>query len=574
MARRDEGHMILMLLRKNGPMSIDELKTHFFKFASQFGFGFESSRHHHQQTHGSKGDFFQELNTQIKILSYQGLIENQNGQLSLTQAGQIEGEQTEQQFEKAAGWVNRNVLSAEGATRNTLIIDAVLAFFKLLTGLITSSVGLIADGTDAALDTLTAGVVFWSVKKKKEMIGSFVIVAMMLITAFGLGFDSISSIFAAVRGESETITRAGLVIAVEGMALAFAYFLSLYQRFVGKKTRSLALISQSVDSKNHIYVAAAVIAGVIFSIFGIHYIDAAIGVYIAVKIFIDSIGLLRETYSSMQGKEIDFDKYSGHIDTLWKSEKNRAFMATILYNLLKHDRLSKEALINILKESFQPGYIPVLSEFQIGFAVNSDFDKLFPVLIEPLINREIVIHNEKHYILNKRKRVEIEEYISNTFILETKPADFEKHLNNLYHNDFDTIDGIKIIGQYLDEGEKITAATRGKHNQSICLLLTTNTKIHVFAQRAKRHFYIPYSDILSFEEVKSKFSTIKITIRTQTTSFFFDYLSLKKAFGFVNEVKRHLNTEQADLRETEDEFTQKIKVLHRIQKYLAKGLGV
>lgn len=568
MARHDEGHMLLMLLRKKGPMSIRELKRHFFKFASQFGYGFEDS--HHQHTHRNKGDFFQELDTQIEIFTYKGFIENHEDVLTLTKAGLYEAEKTEKQFQKAAGWVNKNILSAEGATRNTVIIDAILAFFKLLTGFITGSVGLIADGTDAALDTVTAGVVFWSVKKKRELIGSFVIIAMMFATAIGLGFDSVSSIVEAIRGDSENIVRPGLVIIVEGIALGFAYLLMLYQRYVGKKSRSLALISQSVDSKNHIYVAGAVMAGAILSIFNIHFVDAAIGAYIAIKIFIDSISLLKETFSSMQGEEIDFDKFSGRIDQKWKSEKSKAFMATVILSLLKQERMEEEELISVLEENFQPGYIPILSEFQIGFAVNTDFEKVFPDIMELLLNQGIVLQEGSDYLLDEEKRIEIEEYCSNTFIAEAKPHEIKKRAENLFHNDFDAIDGIEKIGQYLEDGEKITAITRGKFKRGICLLMTTNRGVHVFSRRAKKHFFIAFDEIEGIEEQNGKFSTLRLIMRTSTTNYTFDYLSPRKAFGFINEIKRRIQTD-ANKDETVDEFTQRITILHRIQKYLGRA---
>ncbi|MFP4461395.1 MAG: cation diffusion facilitator family transporter, partial [Thermotogota bacterium] len=472
---------------------------------------------------------------------------------------------------KAAGWVNRNLLSAEGATRNTVVVDAVLAFLKLLTGFITGSVGLIADGTDAALDTLTAGVVFWSVKKKREVIGSFVIIAMMFVTAIGLGFDSFSSIVDAIRGDSESIVRPVLVIIVESVALVFAWLLMVYQRFVGKKRRSLALISQSVDSKNHIYVVIAVIAGAIFSVFNIHFVDAAIGAYIAIKIFIDSISLFRETVSSMQGEEIDFDKFSGHLDKKWKSEKTKAFMATVIFNLLKHEPMKEEDLISTLKETFQPGYIPVLSEFQFGFASNTDFEKLFPDIIQPLSNQEIVIQEENGYHLNEEKRIEIEEYCSNTFITEVKPNNVQKRAEKLYHNDFDAIDGIGKIGNYLNEDEHITAITRGKHGKGICLLITTDQKVHIFSRRANNHFSFSYDEIVEIEEKSSRFSTIRFIIKTSKETHTFDYLSHRKSFGWINEFKRRLNPSSMKVEmETEDEFSQRINFLHRIQDYLGK----
>ena len=569
MARHDEGHMVLMLLKKNGPMTTKELKQHFFKFASQFGYGFEHS-HHKQHAQKSRGDFFQELDTQIEIFTYKGFIEHQQDQLMLTKAGLYEAEKTEKQFQKAAGWVNKNLLSAEGATKNTVIIDAILAFFKLLTGFITGSVGLIADGTDAALDTVTAGVVFWSVKKKRELIGSFVIIAMMFATAVGLGFDSVSGIVDAILGESETIVRPLLVIIVEGVALGFAYLLMLYQRFVGKKSRNLALISQSVDSKNHIFVAIAVIAGALLSVFNIHFVDAAIGAYIAIKIFIDSISLLKETFNSMQGEEVDFDKFSGRIDQKWKSEKSKGFMATVILSLLKQERMGEEELISVLEENFQPGYIPVLSEFQIGFAVNTDFEKVFPNIMVPLLNQGIVQQEGSDYLLDEEKRIEIEEYCSNTFIAEAKPHEVKKRAKNLFHNDFDAIDGIEKIGHYLDDGEKITAITRGKFKRGICLLMTTDRGVHVFSRRAKEHFFVAFDEIEAIEEQNGKFSTLRLNMKTSTKTYMFDYLSPRKAFGFINELKRRIQSD-ANKEETVDEFTQRITILHRIQNYLGRA---
>ncbi len=570
MSRRDEGHLVLLILKKKGPMTKREVKEHFFKFASQFGYGFD---HTHHDTHAQKrrDDYFKSIDQQIEIFQTKGLLKRQDEQLQLTQAGLNEAGGIEKRLNEKTEQINRHILSAEGATRNTVIIDAILAVIKLLTGFISGSLGLIADGTDAALDTVTAGVVHWSVKKKKELIGSFVITAMMFATAAGIGVDSFTSIINALQGEAESITRPGLVIVVESIALVFAVLLSIYQRFVGKKKRSLALISQSIDSKNHIYVAAAVIAGAIFSNFGIHFVDSAIGAYIAVRIFIDAFNLLKETFSSMQGEEIDFDKYSGHIDKKWQNVKKNAFMATIIYGLLKDEPLNKQALISNLEETFKPEYMPLISEFQLGIASNADFKKTFPAIIAPLINRNIVIREGDSYRLKREKRIEIEEYISNTFIEETKPHALKNRVDNLYHNDYDAIDGLGRTGDYLDEDETIIALTRGKYGKQIHLLLITDRKLHLFSRRGKRHQAVTCEDITGVSEKSGRFSTTTLTLQTTKGTYTFSYLSRKKAFGFINELKRQvaLNSGEAEM-ETDDEFTQRIKVLHRIQRYLQK----
>jgi divalent metal cation (Fe/Co/Zn/Cd) transporter len=55
-----------------------------------------------------------------------------------------------------------------------------------------------------------------------------------------------------------------------------------------------------------VYSAAAVIVGALFSIFGIYWVDAIAGAYIAARITYDSFGLTRQVYNSIKGQEPDF----------------------------------------------------------------------------------------------------------------------------------------------------------------------------------------------------------------------------------------------------------------------------
>ncbi len=92
-----------------------------------------------------------------------------------------------------------------------------------------------------------------------------------------------------------------VVIIIELIAMLSMIVLSLYQRVVGNRNQSLALISQSIDAKNSVYSSAAVIVGVIFSIFGIYWVDAIVGAFIAVRISIDGVSLTREVCQIDEG---------------------------------------------------------------------------------------------------------------------------------------------------------------------------------------------------------------------------------------------------------------------------------
>jgi hypothetical protein len=51
----------------------------------------------------------------------------------------------------------------------------------------------------------------------------------------------------------------------------------VYQRFVGLRSGSLALIAQSVDSRNHVIVAASVTAGLVASLLRFGLLDTFVG---------------------------------------------------------------------------------------------------------------------------------------------------------------------------------------------------------------------------------------------------------------------------------------------------------
>jgi divalent metal cation (Fe/Co/Zn/Cd) transporter len=230
-------------------------------------------------------------------------------------------------MKKVASSVKDNFLQPSAAAKNTTFLDALLALVKLSAGIFSGSVALQNDGGDATMDTVSALLVWLGIKHHREMLTTFLVIFLLFIAAIGLGSDSIAHILRALNGTLEPVTMPYLAIAVEGIALLAAFFLFYYQRYVGRTTGQLTLIVQSVDNKNHIFIALSVIAGNIFSINGIYFVDPVIGFFIAAGIFIDAVGLLRETiFSRKEGVEkiipnINYHwKNAGKRTNLWPSE--------------------------------------------------------------------------------------------------------------------------------------------------------------------------------------------------------------------------------------------------------------
>ena len=379
-----------------------EVEKKVFSFLSRFGYqpreGYSARMKKWREKHE------QQINVQLECESLieQGMLKlNEENRYELIEKGREEAEKSAKEMEKAAISIRDQLLSPTAAARNTVIADFFLAVMKLLAGFFSASVGLIADGADAAIDTVSASVVWAGIKFKKEFLGTLIIISMMFITAISVGYESVTKIIDAITATIPPISMPYLVVAVEGIALVAAAILHFYQRYVGKSNGSLALISQSIDSKNHIYVAAAVIIGAIFSIFGIHFVDALIGAFVATRILIDGFELSKEALSSIKGEKTDFSKYEIPLERHWHLSKLETFRTWVLYSIKEDNLNTKEELINSLESAFKPKYIPILSEFRFALGKGFDFEREFDNLIKPLLEEKFIIKKGKNFILTE-----------------------------------------------------------------------------------------------------------------------------------------------------------------------------
>ena len=421
--RNDPQRCILTALLKEEPLSLKELEERTFAFIYHFhGFGYSLHEevekkafsflslfgYHPKEDHSPRMKKWREkhekqINIQLECegLIEQGMLRLNEDKYELTEKGRKEAEKSVEEMEKAANSIRNQLLSPTAAARNTVIADFSLAIMKLSAGFISASVGLIADGADAAIDTVSASVVWAGIKFKKEFLGTLIIILMMFITAISVAYESATKIIDAINAIPSPISLPYLVVAVEGISLVAAAVLHFYQCYVGKSNGSLALISQTIDSKNHIYIAAAVIIGAFFSVSGIHSVDALIGSFVAARILIDGFELTKEALSSFKGEETDFSKYEIPLEKRWHLNKLETFRTWILYSIKEDNLNTREELIDSLRRAFKSKYTPILSEFRFALGKGFDFEKEFDNLIKPLLEEKFIIKKGKNFILTE-----------------------------------------------------------------------------------------------------------------------------------------------------------------------------
>lgn len=160
------------------------------------------------------------------------------------------------------------------------------------------------------------------------------------------------------------------------------------------------LISQSIDSKNSVYSAAAVIVGAIFSIGGAYWVDAVVGGLIATRITLDAFGLLRDTLNYMRGKELDFTKYKLPFEERVQQYRADNLRDWVPYVIQQGGPGTKPEIIAAMDRNLAPEYLPPLfGEPAIGG--DHDFEKEFDGLVKPLIEGGHLIEEEGKFRLTE-----------------------------------------------------------------------------------------------------------------------------------------------------------------------------
>ncbi|MBR3576157.1 MAG: cation transporter [Clostridia bacterium] len=206
-----------------------------------------------------------------------------------------------------------------------IFANIVLFIFKIITGIISGSIAIIADAlnnlTDAASSVVTLIGFKMSGKPadeehpyghaRFEYIAGLVISFVVLFIGGQLAINSVGKI---INPTPLMLGTAGMIILVA--AILIKLWLCFFYRKIGKKINSLTVIAASKDSLNDVIATAAVlICAVIASRHGIN-IDGWAGLGVAAFILVSGIMLLKETANPLLGEVPDdneLDKISKKI---------------------------------------------------------------------------------------------------------------------------------------------------------------------------------------------------------------------------------------------------------------------
>ena len=283
------------------PKDLEGLVKHYQMMTKRYGIYTEllpgqKGIYHHKNLEGF-------LHTNLKQLVKMEWILFENGIYSLTKKGRLEAERMLEEIQKGGEFIRR-MCEPRKVARVTLLIHGILALVKLPAALLSGSIGLLNDALDTLLDSISSLLVHWGITREKEHLVSLILLLFMTITG-------LYSLYEAVKGLRFNRIPEPDFLAFTAVILSalLCFLMWFYQKFSGIKHRSLPLLTQAMDSRNHVIVAAGVTIGLIASLFRIPYLDAAVGLIVSVLILKGALELLIDIIKSAGEGDLDLSPY-------------------------------------------------------------------------------------------------------------------------------------------------------------------------------------------------------------------------------------------------------------------------
>jgi len=282
----------------DGPRTLPEIVDHFYSYSRLLGL-FRITRRM-EKRHGKMAERIEE---NVDALIVRGWVAREGDRYALTSVGREEARKPIADM-RQTGTMLRRLARPETVSQVGLAVHLALAALKLPAALLSGSVGLLNDATDTLLDGLSSVLVYLGLRFDRERAVNAALVVLMLGTGSFTFYEAVRRFFVPSEPDVDAFTFTATIVSA-----LVCWGLYLYQRFVGLRSGSVALITQSVDSRNHVIVAASVTAGLIAAQVDFPLLDTVVGLAVAVLILKSAVELTIETVRSMGDEGVDLSRY-------------------------------------------------------------------------------------------------------------------------------------------------------------------------------------------------------------------------------------------------------------------------
>lgn len=196
-----------------------------------------------------------------------------------------------------------------------IVTNVILATMKLIIGLLSSSVAIIADSANNFSDAGSSIITLVSFKlsskpadkdhpfghARMEYVASMIVSFLILLVGSELFMDSAKTLLGLSEGTQANISPITLIILLVSVLLKL--WLGIFQAKIGKKINSGVIKASSTDSlADAISTTAVLISSIVIKLTNWYYLDAIMGIVVSVLVFIAGINILNETKNAILGE--------------------------------------------------------------------------------------------------------------------------------------------------------------------------------------------------------------------------------------------------------------------------------
>lgn len=186
-----------------------------------------------------------------------------------------------------------NLRQATKVARNSIFLVLILTLIKAFGGYVTNAIALIGDALGSFSDIIATSALFVGLKLSQKQasntfkygyhkIETFATLCISILIIYG-GFQIFSESFNRFFIQAAT-TKHIIGVAMSAISVVISFFSYRYQRAIGRRINSIALLASAADDRNDTIVSIGVLVSIVADKFGVPYVDATIGIGISLLI--------------------------------------------------------------------------------------------------------------------------------------------------------------------------------------------------------------------------------------------------------------------------------------------------
>jgi hypothetical protein len=318
---------------RDGPRTLDDIIDHFYGYLRVIGLFRLAQRNAYRQESS--------MRKTLDELLERGWITRDGELYALTPQGRDTVDKRMLELGQTGAAVHE-FLVPQNASKVTLGIHLGLVAIKIPAALLSGSVGLLNDAVDTLLDAVSSALVYLGFRFNKERAVNVVLVLLMLSTGATTFYEAVRRFFVATNLEVSWFT---FLAAILSACICLALW--AYQRYVGLQGGSIALITQSVDSRNHVIVGASVTLGLLASLLRFPLLDTLVGLTVSTLILKSAIELTVEMIRSLIEEEVDLSSYEFGLAVQFEKFRENQLRDWMLYLVGKEEIRTRAELVRL-----------------------------------------------------------------------------------------------------------------------------------------------------------------------------------------------------------------------------------